>query len=257
MKCFLPVNHTIMHYSLYNQAANYNLTRYNISYEGCHVMLRYLTWYESMPLPYYCHTRSYTQKNGGKKRFLSCMLSSTRNNRNDTKYAIYEVSQNNSPDTRCEMDYTRHKVQDFYQVLIRSEIKDLRSKISKQRSSALPHIPPINTYQVPGMSYGGITRHGQSRTSIIYQVPHHNHRRWATNVNHMAGKDLVWCGWRLNFGQSILYILPVCVVLGVPWRLSKGQRQEYTGAVNRQIWNCTRYEPIGIGVELYSYRTDY
>ena len=51
-------------------------------------------------------------KNGPSVR---SMISSTRNNRNCTKYDIYEVlvSQNKSPDTRCEMKYTMHKVQEF------------------------------------------------------------------------------------------------------------------------------------------------
>ena len=30
-------------YAVYNQAANQNNTRYNMSYEGCYVMLRYWT----------------------------------------------------------------------------------------------------------------------------------------------------------------------------------------------------------------------
>ena len=48
------------------------------------------------------------------------MISNPRNNRNDTKHAIYwyEVSQNNRIETRCEMEYTRHKVHFFYQVLV-------------------------------------------------------------------------------------------------------------------------------------------
>ena len=49
---------------------------------------------------------------------VRCMISSTRNNRNDAKYAIYDVSQNNSLDTRCEVEYTKQKVQFCYQVII-------------------------------------------------------------------------------------------------------------------------------------------
>ena len=69
---------------------------------------------------YYFHTnKSYTQNmeeiNGPSVR---CMISSTRNNRNDAKYAIYDVSQNNSLDTRCEVEYTKQKVQFCYQVII-------------------------------------------------------------------------------------------------------------------------------------------
>ena len=55
------------------------------------------------------------EKNGPSIR---CIISSTRNNRNDTKNAIYEVSPNNSLDTRCEMEHTRHKIPKFCQVLI-------------------------------------------------------------------------------------------------------------------------------------------
>ena len=167
---------------------------------------------------YYFHTnKSYTQNmeeiNGPSVR---CMISSTRNNRNDAKYAIYDVSQNNSLDTRCEVEYTKQKVQFCYQVIIWSfEIQDLRSKIPKQYSNGLtPH--SAFQYDLPGMAVLHFShRYGQSH--IIYQVPHHNHSRWATIVNRMTGIDL-WCGWRFYFGQSILNAL--CDVLGVPRRLS-------------------------------------
>ena len=55
----------------------------------------------------------------------------------------------------------------------------------------------------------------------------------------MTGKYL-WCGWRLNLGQSILNILQVCVVLGVPWGLSiQGQRQGCRHWCGQStIWNC-------------------
>ena len=65
-------------------------------------------------------------------------------------YTRYHRTTAQAQDARWITQDTRY-VKDFYQVIIRSEIQDLRSKIPKQYSSALPHIPPIT------VSYGGIT----------------------------------------------------------------------------------------------------
>ena len=51
--------------------------------------------------------KSYTPKNGRKKRPLSRVYDIRyKKQQNDTKYAMSEVSQNKSPETRCEMKYT-------------------------------------------------------------------------------------------------------------------------------------------------------
>ena len=158
----------------------------------------------SVLLSHKSYAQKTVQKNGPSVR---CMISSTGNNRNDTKYAIYEVSQKNSSETRCEMKYTRHKVQDFYQVLIWSEILDLGSMIPKQIQQC---INPTFHLLVRAMAVLHFShRHGQSHPT--YQVPHHHHWTWATNVNHMISKDL-WCVWRLSFDPSILTKPRVCLV---------------------------------------------
>ena len=188
------------------------------------------------------------EKNGPSVR---CIISSTRNNRNGTKYVIYQVSQNNSPGTRCEMDYSRHKVRKRF-LPGNNSIRDSGSKI-QDPETIQQCITPHSTYYCELWRYHIFhIMANQILRSIIYQAPHHSHRRWATNVNHMAGK-YIWCGWRLNFAQSIFNIL--CDVLWVSWRLSiQGAGAGVPSLVLsidifRTVKPHVGYEPIGIGVE--------
>ena len=155
------------------------------------------------------------EKNGPSVR---CMISRTRNNRNDPKYVIYQGSQNNSPDTRCEMDYSRHKVRKRF-LPGSNSIRDSGSKIQDPETIQQCITPTFHLLMWAMAVLHFSHRHGQSH--IMCQVPHHSHRRWPTNVNHMTGKYL-WCGWRLNFAQSVFIICCEC-----PARCpSKGQGQE-------------------------------
>ena len=123
-----------------------------------------------------------------------CMISSTRNNRNYTKYAIYEVSQNKSPVTRC--DYVIYMTLDtrFSTTIL---VYDSGPKIQDPKTIQQCIKPTFRVLRSAMTVLHFLHRHGPSHS--LYQVPHRSHRTWATNVNHMTGKYL-WCGWRLNFG---------------------------------------------------------
>lgn len=110
-----------------------------------------------------------------------------------------------------------------------SEIQDLRFKTPKQYSSALTPTPP--------MSYDGITIFTPSWPITFHTSSSTPQPQGMSYERQSYGRKLSTMRLTiLDFGQSILNILPVCEVLGVPRRLSI-EGHAVTGDVNWQIGN--------------------
>ena len=198
MNHFVPVNHAIMPYSMYNQAANHNLP-------DMICRTRDVMWLD-MRVSIFgtIVTQIIPTKNGWKKRSLNLVydIKSKKQQkwyetRNILVWGITEQPHRN------KMWDGIYKTQGTFFLPGTSLIWDSWSKIQDPKTIQQWINPTFRllTWVMAVLHFSH--RHGRSH--IMYQLPHHNHRRWATNVNHMTGKDL-WCGWRFNFGQPILNV---------------------------------------------------
>ena len=180
----------------------------------CDVPLFDLMWgYASSAL---LSHKSYTQKNGEKTPPQLCVwyqVQETTEMIRNTKYTRYHRTRAQKQDAKWNIHKVRFLEKNW------SEIEDLRFKITKQHKYNST-IPPSN------MSYDGITFLTPSwpiTFHISSATPQPEDMRYERQP---YDKKISMMRLTIEFWLSMLHLLPVCVVLGVPWRFSiQGQRQ--------------------------------